>query len=171
MSENILMKDVTIGEKVFIRLENTIRQVKIVGFKTDSDIHNFYNSVVYLIDMGNNEILSLDIHNFNFDQDMYRTVKDAVNRDPIDFKSVSAEAFTEKYMKDECVAYGETCFYGYQWENNSAVRHYIPKTELQLMYVNGKTKFIGEAPDPKKWYQTAEKCIAHNTPKVIYYTD
>lgn len=172
MSSDVLMKDVAMGEKVFVKFEGAIRQVKVIGFET------IYNSscggnnwAEYTLYMGGDKAMQLNRANFGYDNKMYRTVADAVDDKPIKTVWVSPEDFTKAYMDGMCMAYsGRQCF-GYQWSNNKAERYIMASDRPQIKHLNGKTTFIGAKPNPKLWYQSAEECRAHNAPKVVYLDD
>lgn len=169
MKRNVEMKNVAIGEKVFVNFGGAIRQVKVIGFETIYSLMlDGNNWAEYTLYMGDGNTLQLNSKNFSYNNKMYRTVDDAVDDRPIATKWVSPENFTKAYMNGLCMAYDGYGCYGYQWKNNK-VECYVSR--LQVKHLNGKTTFVGGNPNPKKWYQSAEECRAHNAPKVVYLDD
>lgn len=172
MNSDILMKDVTMGEKVFVKYGGAILQAKVVGFETKNNLMcGGNNHAEYTLYMGDGNTLQLNRTNFGYDDRIYRTVADVIDGKPIETVQVSPGDFTKAYMNGLCMEYnGKECS-GYVWQHNSVCHCIIASGRPQVRHLNGETTFVGGNPDPKRWFQIAEECRTHNAAKVIYLNE
>lgn len=185
----IIMKDVAIGEKLFIRYKGAIRQVRYDGFVT-GDARNFCSEVGMVV----RNILYLGKEEgdkvFKLSCNLYRTIKDATDKKAIGDVEVSAEDFAKAYLKgkDWFLNGGIVC--GYVWNGYEPViktwnMYYVNG----IKYLNGEISFVNTRKNyycditvdykPKYddteplegFYQTAEECKAHNAPTIVMLDD
>lgn len=136
----VTMLDMDVEQRVFIKEDNTIREVEVRGFRTAPyDNGNCARVVQYLLYYGKKHgSLWKDVHAIGH---FYNSVEDAVDGDWIPTTEVEYKKFNQAFLKDKNFFYNDVdgCIgeaqsgevSGWIWSNNSPKRYrYIDKDDV-----------------------------------------
>ena len=201
MSETpaVVMPDVKMGEKVFVRLDGKIRQVKIVGFRTAYTYNKGANHEAYMIvymgkSMGT-VLAAKDggLHKY-FQWPLFRTVDDAVRGNAIGDIKLSRESFNDMYLSKLPLTFQgySNRLSGWMFKDNRAEliqpKHVFPResSPSEVEVLNGEVRYMsgyGDNPfkptyvgidqikDYDKFFRSKEACLANSAPDVVYLDD